>query len=86
MSDEAPELDLQYPCAWTYKVVGRDEAALRSAVAAVIGEREHDLTWSRASSGGRYVSLRLVLQVTDDSERRGLGAALDGHADVKFVL
>ena len=30
------ELDLTFPCSWTYKVFGRDEAALRAAIAPIV--------------------------------------------------
>lgn len=79
---------IDYPCAWTWKVVGRDEERLRAAVAAAAtGLRgEYTLTPSRVSRTGKYLSLELVATVHDDEERRGIGQALYDHADVLFVF
>ncbi len=81
--DELPAID--YPCEWTWKIVGRDEVRLRAAVARAL-PGEYTLRPSNVSRTGKYLSLELVATVHDDAERRGIGQALYDHADVLFVF
>ena len=39
MTQDRPEIT--YPVRWTYKVIGSDEARLRTAIGAIVGEVEH---------------------------------------------
>ena len=90
--DERP--DLVYPCPWTYKVVGDDEDDLRRAVKVMLavcldrvsGERPYELGLSRTSSGGKYVSLNLTLEVRSEEERDALHAGLKECPEVLMVL
>jgi putative lipoic acid-binding regulatory protein len=83
-----------YPTAWEYKVIGRDEDELSRAVADCIAqwspagepERPWDLTWSRASKGGQYVSLTLVLEVRSEVERDALFQALSMRPEIRLVI
>jgi uncharacterized protein len=79
-----PEID--YPCRWPYKVIGRDEQLMRRAVAAVVGSLEHSLELSNVSRAGRYRSLLLTVAVASDEERRRIGQALHAHCDVHMVF
>lgn len=83
-SPERPEIE--YPCTWTYQVIGSDEAGLRAAVAALLGAREHRLEAGQQSSGGKYSSVKLELEVADEGERNALFAALTEIAGVRLVL
>jgi putative lipoic acid-binding regulatory protein len=84
--DGWPEPQIDYPCRWTYKVVGMEEAVLRSVVAGIVQQREHSITLARTSRTGRYVSLAVEVLVHDHDERRGIATRLGEHPDVKFVL
>ena len=85
---------VEYPCAWTYKVVGGDEDDLRRAVKVMLtvcldkdsGERPYELGLSRTSSGGKYVSLNLTLEVRTEEERNALHAGLKDCPEVLMVL
>jgi len=79
-----PEID--YPCPWSYRLIGRDEVALRRAVLGIIGGAEHTLVLVNESSAGRYRSLELELVVRDEAHRLGLFEALGRHPDVRFVI
>jgi putative lipoic acid-binding regulatory protein len=82
--DRKPVID--YPCPWTFQLIGRREDHLRAAVAEVIGTQAHTLTYSHTSSQGKYCSMRLELVVADEAQRLAIGGALHGHPDVRFVL
>ncbi len=78
--------DLEYPCPWAYRVIGRDEAALRAAITGLMGRRDHTLAVSNRSARGKYVSLLLEVTVRDEGDRLSLFADLSSHAAVKIVL
>jgi putative lipoic acid-binding regulatory protein len=81
-----PEPEIDYPCKWGYKLVGPNEEALRLAIAEVVEDREHDVTLSRVSRSGKYVSLAVEVLVGDHDERRGLANRFNEHPAVVFVL
>jgi len=83
---EGLKAEIEYPCAWVYKIIGRREIYLRMAVAEVVGAQSHKLTFSRHSSAGKYCSMRLELLVSDEEQRISIGEALHEHPDVRFVL
>ena len=82
--DREPEI--QYPCLWSYKVMGADEERLRKAVKFVVGSLEHELTDSNRSKTGKYLSLHLRLVVFDKNQRHAIFNALREHPDVMAVL
>ncbi len=84
--DENQKLELDYPCSWKYKVIGRERRVLEEAIHSVILERAHSLEHSNASKTGKYVSLNLDLIVQNEDERTFIYEALKAHQDIKMVL
>ena len=80
---EIPEID--YPCEWNFKLVGRSEEDLRAAVDEVV-PGSFSFVPSRASKTGKYLSFELSFTVHDDEERRGIGQRLHDHPAVLFVF
>lgn len=78
--------DIQYPCRWTYTLIGRDEAAMRSGVSGILGDVEHVIRVSKRSAGGRYTSLVLEVTVADEPARIRLYESLSAHAAVLVLL
>jgi putative lipoic acid-binding regulatory protein len=81
-----PKLELDYPCSWTYKLIGHEKEAIQKAIHEVILEREHDLSSSKASKTGKYVSMNLSLVITNEDERNFIFKALKAHQNIKMVL
>lgn len=81
---EKPELE--YPCDWRYKIIGREREVLEQAVRDVICERVHKLTHSNASCSGKYISMNLDLLVHNEDERQFIYEALKAHRHIKMVL
>jgi len=77
---------VSYPCEWEFKVIGRDEPALRRAIGQIVGDRAHHLDVSNRSAGGKYSSLRLAVCVEDEAERNAIFGALSQHKDVTTLL
>lgn len=62
-----PEID--YPCKWGYKLIGRDRAAMQETVKKIVGEKVHTLSPSKTSAKGTFVSLHLEVLVFSHDER-----------------
>ena len=85
---------IEYPVEWGYKVIGTDEQVVRNAVKECLdaalyretGDREFELGLSRASKGGKYLSLSLTLVVMTEEERDGIFRAMTGHPDILMVM
>ena len=86
INDIDQKLELEYPCNWCYKVVGTEREALEQAIRDVIAEREHSLTHSKTSSGGKYTSLNLDMLVHNEEDRQFIYDALKAHQNIKMVL
>lgn len=79
-------LVLEYPCAWTYKLIGADGEGLRAAIVEMMGGREHLVTPSRMSRSGKYQSLDVEVVVRDEAERNAFYTGFKGHPAVVMVL
>ena len=80
------ELEIEYPCRWEYRLIGKSEAQLRAAAAGALGEAQHELRPSKKSGAGTYVSMSLQVDVCDEAQRKHFFARLSAHADVLYVL
>jgi hypothetical protein len=78
--------DLSYPCRWTYKIIGDDEDALRSAAAEIVRAREHTISLSRRSARRTYCCLNVEVLVRDERGRLAIYEALREHPAVRMVL
>lgn len=80
------KLELEYPCMWTYKVIGTDQESLKKAIAEVVQERECLITFSNSSSNGKYLCLNLEMNVHSDEDRTANHLALKNHPAITMVL
>jgi putative lipoic acid-binding regulatory protein len=86
-ANEFGKLELAYPCAWEYSILGLDEIWMRVAVAKAVGPcTAHSLRRGHRSRTGKYVALRLELTVTDEDHRLGIYHRLIESQFVKWVL
>ena len=86
LNDKTQKLELSYPCAWSYKLIGYEKEAIQRAIHDVIIQKEHNLTHSNASKSGKYVSMNLDLIIQDEDERNFIYEALKAHQNIKMVL
>jgi uncharacterized protein len=80
------KLELEYPCPWVYKIIGREQEELRAAVAEVVQVRECLVSLSNSSSGGKYLCLDVELVVLSAEDREAQYCAFKGHPAVVMVL
>lgn len=81
---ERPEIE--YPCPWSYRLIGVSEEDLRAAAREVVGDTAYEFTPGRTSAQGKYLSCTLALVVRDEAHRRGLFARLAAHPATRYVL
>jgi putative lipoic acid-binding regulatory protein len=79
-----PEID--YPCEWSFKVIGTDKQLVRRATEGVMDQREYLLQYSKSSKTGKYHSWNIDLVVKDEHERNQIYAELKHHPDVSMVI
>jgi len=77
---------IEYPCSWEYKAIGWNEDSMREAIVEIMAGRQHVLSFSRSSSGGRYCSLLLVVNVDSEDHRNSIFKALQSHRHIRMVL
>lgn len=86
INDRKEKLELNYPCSWSYKLIALEREALEKAIHDVISEREHKLTHSKNSKGGKYISMNLDILVHNEDDRNFIYEALKVHQNIKMVL
>lgn len=86
INDSKEKLELEYPCSWSYKLIGYEKEAIQRAISEVILEREHKLNHSNSSKTGKYISMNLELVILNEDERNFIYEALKAHQNIKMVL
>ncbi len=86
MDDRKEKAKIEYPCRWTYKVIGANLEGMRAAIRALAPDGNCIVTLSRSSSEGRYHCLNVDREVESEADRVWLYEALRKHPAVKIVL
>jgi putative lipoic acid-binding regulatory protein len=84
LGDQTPEIE--YPCAWSYRLIGDSDSTMRSVIHRILGESEYELVLSRESRTGKYVSLKLTVILQNDVQRLMLYRRLSRDPAVRYVL
>ena len=77
---------IEYPCKWSFRVIGSDEPLMRKAVETTMGDSAYSLMVSNASKTGKYVSLNLETVVRDEGHRNQIYEDLKAAPPIKMVL
>ena len=77
---------INYPCVWSYRIIGQDDQLLRNAVSNAVGDKEHQISFANQSSGGKYQSLNVEVRVHSEEERADIFERLRKDPNVKVVL
>ncbi|MDR1275044.1 MAG: DUF493 domain-containing protein [Candidatus Accumulibacter sp.] len=87
MPEESP---LSFPCAFPVKIMGEADAELERSILEIVVRHAPDYDAStletRASSGGKYLSLTCTINALSRSQLDGLYRELSSHPRVKVVL
>ncbi len=90
LQSDNPDHGFQFPGVFELSAMGAADAGLERELpalleAAGIVVRREDVT-VRASSGGRFVSVRIVFEARDRAQHDAAHAALRGHPEVKWTV
>jgi putative lipoic acid-binding regulatory protein len=77
---------VEYPCPWSFRIIGAEEKLIRSAVKEYMKETVYQLTASNMSSSGKYVSINLETNVLTEDDRNRIYIDVKNMACVKMVL
>jgi len=80
------EPGVEYPCQWTYAVIGTAEASIKEVVAEILKDKKYDLSFSKKSKGGKYVSMNVETYVSSEEERNRIYSLLGKNSAIKTVL
>jgi putative lipoic acid-binding regulatory protein len=80
------EPTIEYPCEWSFRIIGTDEQALRQAASESLGTLANRVTLSNQSRGKKYLSMNIALDVETQAMRDQIFAALERHPAVRFML
>lgn len=80
------KLELEYPCYWKYKIIGRDTDKMRKAVRELVDQKDPRISLSHVSRNGTWTCLDFETMVPDEDYRTYLYYALKKHPAIKMVL
>ena len=78
--------DIQYPCIWSYKIIGSDRARITDTIPVVLEDFEYTLSESRQSKTGKFTSFHVSMRVNSEKERNTIFNILKDIPSVKFLL
>jgi len=81
---ERPKIN--YPCEWSYQIIGTDEKELKEAAVKILGNNRYKICLSNKSRGGKYVSLCITMIVASEEHRNRVYISLSEHPAVKIMF
>ncbi len=88
--DNTTESLLEFPCDFPVKVMGRDEPAFRTAVAAIFEKHVGDVDASQyresQSRNANFISLTVTIRATSQAQLDGIYSDLSANDDVLVAL
>ncbi|MDR2034029.1 MAG: DUF493 domain-containing protein [Helicobacteraceae bacterium] len=79
-----PKID--YPCEWSYTLIGREADAIAKSVKTALGAKPYKLEQARQSAKGSFISMRLELIVDCEEERLEFFNALKQEKSIIYIL
>ena len=77
---------IEYPCTWSFKIIGSDAAQITDAIVAMLEVFEYQFSESRHSRTGKYTSWNLSVHVKSEEERLAIFNGLKHIPSVKVIL
>ena len=86
LDDDSKRPEIQFPCEWSYKIIGSNVSGILSAIEESVLGLNYDVTPSNVSRNEKYVSLNLKLEVPNEIVRILIYEKLTKSPDIKFIL
>lgn len=77
---------IEYPCTWSYRAIGSDEAVMLQEIPIKLGTIKHEIASGNRSKKGNYISINVDVLVTSETERLSVIPLLQSIQGVKMVL
>ena len=77
---------IEYPCTWSFKIIGSDAAQITDAIVMMLEAFEYQFNKSRHSRTGKYTSFNLSVHVKSEQERLAIFSGLKRIPSVKVIL
>lgn len=78
--------EIIYPCRWSYRVIGSDESVISTTIHKVLKSMRYEISFGNKSSGGKYVSVNVEVDVASESERNTVFSLLKEIPTVKMIV
>ncbi len=78
--------EINYPCKWGYKIIGKDKDALLTCINEIMGDKEHVKSPGNISKGGKFHTYNASCVVNSQEEREKLFNSFAEHDAVKIVI
>jgi len=87
LDDNMPDKpEINYPCEWGYKIIGRDKERLKACVSEIMNAREFKCIDGNSSAKGTFHTLNAKCIVFSQDERDELFRCFSEHEAVKMVI
>ncbi len=83
---QGKKLELNYPCKWEYRLVGKNEDEIRDVAVRFAKEKPYTLNTSNKSSSGKFVSVIFEVLVFNEDERIYFFEELKKQKEILYVL
>ncbi len=84
--DDSKRPEIEYPCEWVYKVIGKNVEGLIAAIEKASLNLNYEITPSNISKNGNYFSLNLKMTVPSETVRDLVYQKLNNDPEVIIVL
>ena len=78
--------EIEYPCEWSYKVIGKDVDKILEAIEDAASGLKYDVTPSNISRNGNYFSLNFKVEVPSEVVRDFIYQKLESNSNIKVIL
>lgn len=78
--------DIDYPCTWGYKIIGRDKDKLLLCIKEVLGNKRYTCSVGNVSKTGKFTTYNTSCTVNSEEERNKIFKAFETHLEVKMVI
>ncbi|MGA7720770.1 MAG: DUF493 domain-containing protein [Ignavibacteriaceae bacterium] len=86
LKDDYKYPEIQFPCEWSYKIIGLDVTKILAAIEEAVLGLSYDVTPSNISKNGKYFSLNLKLELPNEAVKNLIYEKLTQNTDIKFIL
>lgn len=86
LDQNSDKLKIEYPCHWTYKVIGLNQESIKQAIKEIIKVEQYSIDLSNKSKSGKYCCMNLELFVVSEDDRNSIYTALKGHTNIIMLL